>query len=171
MLGDGGSKPSVPRRRGVKHLHINAPELDLLCEQAAPLAARHSGWITLSPLVPSREQPPPQGPLAILISGERHDAPICSWVPGRQSRRQTKCDALGIQHSTGTGAVNRLAQAGIGVPTGWRVRQDHPRRGLVVEPPTGTPLLDMFGWLTRAGASLCRSSYDGRWEVTIHLPR
>ncbi len=38
---------------------------------------------------------------------------------------------IGLMHPTGHKAVARLAEAGVAVPDGWVVRQDHARRGLL----------------------------------------
>jgi hypothetical protein len=125
----------------------------------------------MGPEVPSSEEEPPQSLLGTLVSGPRHDAPVCTWMPGTTGRRRARPATVGIQHSTGTKAVARMAGAGVPVPEGWRVRQDHPRRGLVVQPTLATPLSVQLDWLVRAGAALCRAPYEGRWEVVAHLPR
>ena len=39
---------------------------------------------------------------------------------------------IGVLHPTGNKVVARLAEAGVPMPDGWVVRQDHNRRGLVV---------------------------------------
>lgn len=157
-------------RREVRHLEIGPLDLDALCGAAQPLASLHAGWITLSPQLPAEDEPPPPSPLAAVFGATGHDAPLCSWVPGRLGRGGVKPDALGIQHSTGTRSAARLAERGVAVPDGWKVVQDHPRRGLVVQPPIETPLGAMLGWLLRAGAALSRVDFSGRWKARVHAP-
>ena len=53
-------------------------------------------------------------------------------------------------HPTGGKAVARLAEAGVTVPDGWVVRQDHARRGLVVRTPVDAAEADVID-LVRPG--------------------
>ena len=73
-------------------------------------------------------------------------------------------------HPTGSKAVARLAEAGVAVPTGWAVRQDHARRGLLVRTPVDVPGAEVVAWAFRAGAALCRAPLTGRWRAVVYLP-
>ncbi len=53
-------------------------------------------------------------------------------------------------HPTGGKAVARLAEAGVAVPDGWVVRQDHARRGLLVQTPVEVTEPDVV-WPGRCG--------------------
>lgn len=156
--------------RKEQRLTIGPGDLQRLADEASRLVGG-GGWITVAPLVPEDDRPEPDtGPISSLFSAGRHEVPLCSWVPARQGRR-AKPDSLGIQHSTGTKSAARLAARGVPVPGGWKVLQDHPRRGLVVAPPVGTSVEAMFDWLLRAGSSLSKVDFDGRWDVRIHRAR
>lgn len=147
-------------------------ELDLLVAATGPLAEQHAGWVTLLPDVPADYEPSqPLGPIASMVASSRYEVPVATWVAGAVGRRGLKPDSLGIQHSTGAGAVRRLAEEGAPVPHGWRLVQDHPRRGLIVEPPLGTSLADMLQWLVRAGALLSKVPFTGRWHAEVHQRR
>src|SRR5205823_1167968 len=89
------------------------------------LAESGKGWVNLSPALDEDEEPPPRSSTFGLFSGRGPDVPLCTWVPGPPVQ-------AGIQHGTGTKAVRVLRDLGEPVPNGWRVTQDHSRRGLVV---------------------------------------
>ena len=55
--------------------------------------------------------------------------------------------SVGIQHQAGTKAAQQLREAELPIPTGARVRQDHPRRGLVVEWPDDATSEELADWL------------------------
>ena len=75
--------------------------------------------------------------------------------------------SIGIQHRAGTKAAQLLREAGLPVPDGGRVRQDHPRRGLVVEWPQTGP--SIATWLLGAMRELNRSLTNDtvHWEWTL----
>ena len=78
---------------------------------------------------------------------------------------------VGIMHPTGGKAVARLAEAGVTLPEGWLVRQDHARRGLLVRTPVAVSEADVIAWCVRAGAALCRAEMTGRWRAVVYLPK
>jgi hypothetical protein len=95
---------------------------------------------------------------------------MCTLMPPRPTRRDTEGVTVGILHPTGAKAVARLADAGISLPDGWLVRQDHARRGLVVRTRHGGPEPEVIGWALRAGAALCREPLTGEWQAVVYLP-
>ena len=56
-------------------------------------------------------------------------------MPPKKDRRDTEGLTVGIMHPTGGKAVARLAEAGVHVPDGWLVRQDHTAPGLAATHP------------------------------------
>jgi hypothetical protein len=66
--------------------------------------------------------------------------------------------------------VARLAEAGVPLPDGWVVRQDHNRRGLVVRALRDAPESEIIEWSVRAGAALCREEMTGEWQAVVYLP-
>jgi hypothetical protein len=95
---------------------------------------------------------------------------MCTLVPARPTRRAFDGVTVGVLHPTGGKAVARLADAGVAVPEGWLVRQDHPRRGLVLLARHGTPETDVISWALRAGIALCRKEMTGQWQAVVYLP-
>ena len=71
--------------------------------------------------------------------------------------------------------LDRLAAAGIGMPPGWSLRQDHPKRGLVWEWAAGSEAsMDAAAvarLLMEATALLCPLPVPGRWRVGVHTPK
>jgi len=134
------------------------------------LAAAHAGWVNLLPQVRPEDEPPPRQGLTTLLAGAVHDIPVCTWVPGKRTRSGVKPDTIGVQHAVGTRVKARLVAAGLGARPGWRLLQDHPRRGLLVALPPGTALDEVVVWLLEAGAVLSAVRLSGEWRAEVHLP-
>ncbi len=134
------------------------------------LSAAHDGWVNLNPQVRPEDEPPPRAGLTTLLAGPVHDVPVCTWVAGKRTRQGVQPDSIGIQHSGGSRVLGRLASAGVALPEGWRLVQDHPRRGLVVTPVAGAPHQDVLTWILEAGAVLSAVRLTGEWLAEVHLP-
>jgi hypothetical protein len=126
------------------------------------LAESGKGWINLSPALAEDEEPPPRSSTFGLFSGRGPDVPLCTWVPGAPTQ-------IGIQHGAGAKAVEVLRNLGEPVPEGWRVTQDHSRRGLVVLVPDSTSNEQVLDWLLRAGTALAAHlKLAGWWRAAIY---
>ena len=66
-------------------------------------------------------------------------------------------------------AAFNIAYAVFEVPTGWRVRQDHPRRGLVIMVPAEQDHDSTLSWLLRAGAALSAVPLTGAWRAAVFV--
>jgi len=97
--------------------------------------------------------------------------PVCTWVAGGVGRHGVEPDALGIEHAAGPRALVTLAERGRPLPAGWRQMQDHPRRGIVVHTPVGTPHRDQLDWLLAAGEELSLVALTGDWLATVYEGR
>jgi len=64
-------------------------------------------------------------------------------------------------------AAARLAERGLPLPAGWRVTQDHPKRGLVVSAAADEAA--MLEWLLRAGELLSVVVPTGIWDAAVYL--
>ncbi len=62
----------------------------------------------------------------------------------------------------------KLRDLGLPLPQGWRVTQDHPRRGLVALVPAQVPAADVVDWLLAAAAAVCTVPTTGRWTAAVH---
>lgn len=65
--------------------------------------------------------------------------------------------SVGIQHRAGVKAAEQLREEQISLPQGARVRQDHPRRGLVVEWPDDAQSHELVDWVLAAVRILNRA--------------
>jgi hypothetical protein len=129
------------------------------------LAESGKGWINLSPALAEGEEPPPRSSTFGLFSGRGPDVPLCTWVPGKPAQ-------AGIQHGAGAKAVEVLRNLGEPVPEGWRVTQDHSRRGLVVLVPGAVPNERVLDWLLSAGTALAAHlKLAGWWRAAIYPGR
>ena len=135
------------------------------------MAGAHDGWINLHPVLRPEDEPPPRSGITTLLGGPVHDVPVCTWVAGSVTRRGPQDARVGIQHARGERVRARLAAAGVTLPEGWRLVQDHPRRGLVVTTAATTPHAEVVAWLLEAGAVLSAVRLSGDWRAELHLPR
>jgi len=126
------------------------------------LAQTKKGWINLSPAIEEDEEPPPRSSNFGLFSGRGPDVPLCTWMPGPPVE-------VGIQHGAGRKAAEVLRNLGHPVPDGWRVTQDHSRRGLVVVVPAGISNERALDWLLQAGTALASHlKLAGWWRAAIY---
>lgn len=155
----------------VEELRFRPPEVEPVAAAMRQLAHAGSGWVNLQPAVPDDEVPPPPRGMAVLLGAPQQPVPVCTWVPGRTGRRGRVPDQVGVQHGAGTRVLPDLAASGVGLPPGWRWRQDNPRRGLVVELPDGTDPAEALRWLLEVGERLTTVPLTGDWRALVHPPR
>jgi predicted metal-dependent HD superfamily phosphohydrolase len=136
------------------------------------LAQVHQGWVNLQPGIHPDDVPSSPGGIGNLFAASMpsFQVPVTTWVPGRVRRNGAAPDSIGIQHGTGPRVVGRLTAAGVPIPQGWRWRQDHPRRGLVVEVPSGTDPAMVVAWLVDAAEVLALVPLTGDWRAEVHGP-
>ena len=130
--------------------------------------ARDPGaWVNLEPAMDPEADPPPSSSLFGIFSAVGPAVPVCTWVPGKRRGERTEPMSLGVEHGSGPRAVARLEARGVTVPAGWRVRQDHPRRGLVLEAPADQDHDSVLDWLLRAGPALSVVPLTGTWLAAV----
>jgi hypothetical protein len=156
------------KRKQVHVIDFRLEELGVVVEQMDLMGNAHTGWLNFRPAVPEEEEPPAPTGLDMLFSTAVHDVPICTWMAGKTNRHGVAPDSLGVQHSAGTKTLAHLASLGLALPTGWRVVQDHPRRGLVVLAPAGTGHLEELSWLIQSGTLLSTVRVTGEWHAEVH---
>jgi hypothetical protein len=124
---------------------IGAPEE--VVDRMGPMKAAADGWLTLLPGVEENTAPLQRTGLFALFSGPRFDVPEASWVP---SHKPGDPVSIGIRHAHGQRAARQLVERGHHAPDGWRLRMDHPRRGLVIEVPLEADDREVLDWLLSA---------------------
>jgi hypothetical protein len=157
-------------RRGTRLFEFQVEDTSGVVAVMHEFAVVHDGWVNLHPQVRPEDEPPPRSGLTTLLAGPVHDVPVCTWVAGKLTRQGPQPDSIGVQHGAGTRVLARLSSAGSGLPEGWTVVQDHPRRGLVVTPPPGADQGEVLSWLLEAGMVLSSVRLTGQWQAEVHLP-
>jgi hypothetical protein len=142
---------------------------DPVVDRMTDMAARQAGWLNLSPGLDMDVPPPVRGPLAALLGSRGPTVPLATWTPPRGRDPAT----AGIEHPEGPQAVRLLTERGAPVPAGWRVLQDHPKRGLVVAVVGGQDRADLdraLVWLVVATGTLCPWPRTGEWRALCYMP-
>lgn len=136
-------------------------------ERIRTIAADRSGWVNFVPGVPDDVPVPRQG-LLRFFGARGPEALMATWVPGEVKRDVAEPTTVGIQHAAGHRVRADLAAAGLPVPDGWRVLQDHSWRGLVVVVPDGADPDEVVGWLLAATEEVATFPLTGRWTAVFY---
>ncbi|MHB1516718.1 MAG: hypothetical protein ACYCVN_09745 [Acidimicrobiales bacterium] len=155
-------------RRRPDELEFTEPDDPALLERMLGCQTAGAGWINVEPIVEEEHQPPEPGPFAFL-GGSTHRVPVATWMPGRRLvNGSVKPTTLGLQHAAGPRIARKLRDLGLPVPPGWRVTQDHPKRGLVVTVPADADNAEAMRWLLAAASATCAVPSTGTWRAAIH---
>jgi hypothetical protein len=142
---------------------ISALDMSAATDAMARLTAEGRGWLDITP---AGVDPPPPTSVWGRINGRGPTTPRLTWTAPRAGRRTPEPAAIGIEHASGPKALNRLALAGHPLPGRWHRLQDHPMRGLVVQPPADAPPEEVLGWALRAVTILGAPDAE-RWTVRV----
>lgn len=136
------------------------------------LATAGDGWINLLPGVDDADarEPEVRSPFSLLFGQAQAPVTMSTWLPAKLRSAGAGEMTLGLMHPRGRHAVAQLRDAGVPLPDGWRVRQDHARRGLIVVVPASVPHLAVLDWAVRAGSALAMVGLTGRWQARVYLP-
>jgi hypothetical protein len=137
----------------------------------ATISSAGEGWINLLPGIDSDDAPPPPTGIAAILAPRTPGAVMSTWAPPGSSHHQPHGATVGILHSAGRFAARQLVGLGAPVPEGWVIRQDNPRRGLIVVAPTGTTDQEVLDWTIAATTALCTLEISGDWLAEIFLPK
>ena len=152
-------------------IEFTPPDVTAVAEQLQTLRDAGSGWINLMPGIDEEASDVhPRAGLFAFFGNNAAPVTMTTLMPPKKERRETEELTIGVMHPTGGKAVARLAEAGVLVPAGWVVRQDHARRGLLVQTPVVVSEEDVMDWSVRAGTALCRAEMTGRWRAVVYLP-
>jgi hypothetical protein len=157
--------------RRSRTIEFTPPDVAAVAEQLQTLRDAGSGWINLMPGIDEEASDVhPRAGLFAFFGNNAAPVTMTTLMPPKKERRETEGLTIGIMHPTGGKAVARLAEAGVLVPEGWVLRQDHARRGLLVQTPVVVSEEDVMDWSVRAGTALCRAEMTGRWRAVVYLP-
>jgi hypothetical protein len=161
----------VSSGRQKKTIEFTPPDEGAVASELRTLRAAGSGWINLMPGIDEEASDiHPRAGLFAFFGNTAAPVTMTTLMPPKKDRSETEGLTIGVMHPTGGKAVARLAEAGVTVPDGWVVRQDHARRGLLVRTPVGVAESDVLEWSLRAGTALCRAEMTGRWRAVVYLP-
>jgi hypothetical protein len=139
----------------------------------AVVIERGEGWVNIEPIVGEvamdeiRRTAPPA--VIRMFSGKGGKIPFGTFVPG-DHRKDTNAQ-VGLEHGAGPRALSRLREAGVPLPDGWRMRQDHGRRGIVCDVPRDEQPDTIVRWIVDASTQLCEIVLTGWWTAVVNLPR
>lgn len=147
------------------------PDKGAVADALATARATGSGWVNLLPGIPENAvDPDPPSGLFAFFGNRAQPVTMATIMPPKKERRASAGLSVGIMHPTGAKAVVRLASFGVPLPEGWLVRQDHPRRGIVLETPVDVAESDVIAWCISAGTALCRVDMTGEWRAVVYEP-
>jgi len=102
------------------------------------------------------------------FSSKGFAVPTATWIPGQvESKNGPTPTEIGIQHGAGPKALNQLVDANVNWPTDWRPIQDHVRRGIVFEAPTGGSPDEALAFILPALGVLAQVPVDDRFVAGI----
>jgi hypothetical protein len=154
-----------------KTIEFTPPDDEAVAAELRALRAAGGGWINLMPGIDEdASDVHPRAGLFAFFGNNAAPVTMTTLMPPKKERRDTEGLTVGMMHPTGGKAVARLAEAGVLIPDGWVVRQDHARRGLLVQTPVVVGEFDVLEWSVRAGTALCRAEMTGRWRAVVYLP-
>jgi len=157
--------------RRQKTIGFTPPEVTAVAGELAALRVAGGGWINLLPGIDEEASDVhPRAGLFAFFGNNAAPVTMTTLMPPKKDRSETEGVTVGLMHPTGGKAVARMAEAGVPVPDGWMVRQDHARRGLLLRTPVAVSELDVIAWSVRAGTALCRAEMTGRWRAVVYLP-
>ncbi len=157
--------------RQKRTIEFTPPDVAAVAEALRALRTAGSGWVNLMPGIDEdASEVHPRAGLFAFFGNNAAPVTMTTLMPPKKDRSETEGLTVGLMHPTGGKAVARLAEAGVLVPDGWVVRQDHARRGLLVQTPVDVTDPDVVTWSVRAGTALCRAEMTGRWRAVVYLP-
>jgi hypothetical protein len=161
----------VSQGRQKRTIEFTPPDVSAVADVLTTLRAAGSGWINLMPGIDEEASDVhPRAGLFAFFGNNAAPVTMTTLMPPKRDRSGTEGLTVGLMHPTGGRAVARLAEAGVSVPDGWAVRQDHARRGLLLLTPVSVDDADVVTWSARAGTALCRAEMTGRWRAVVYLP-
>jgi hypothetical protein len=139
----------------------------------AVVIERGDGWVNIEPIVgeDAMDELRRTAPPAIIraFSGKGGKIPFGTFVPGNP--RKDTLAQVGLEHNAGPRALQQLREAGVPLPAGWRMRQDHGRRGIVCDVPRDENTETIVRWIIDSSRQLCEIVLTGWWTAVINLPR
>jgi hypothetical protein len=135
------------------------------------LSTARSGWANFLPGVYDDEASAleePTGLFSVFSGARQPPVTMCTWVPPGGRKSEAEVVTIGVAHRQNRRVVPVLTEAGVIIPTGWLVVQDHVKRGLVLRVPLAVSHLPVVSWLLDVGERLCLAPLTGSWQAEVH---
>jgi hypothetical protein len=132
---------------------------------AAIDALAEGEWVNIEPFVDQheldalRERTP--HPLVRMFAKAGAPIPLATVMRTKQGY------SLGLEHGHGARVLPVLRERGAVLPAGWVVKQDHPRRGVVIEADHDADIADALGWLLGAARTLSAVAIGDQWTALV----
>lgn len=133
---------------------IDVGDTPTICFTLSQVLETPGSWCNLERTL--FEEPIDESPLFGLLAARGPANPLAT-VMGPSGRHGSKPAQLGIQHRAGQKALSGLAENGLALPEQWQVKQDHPRRGIVVIPSPEADVESVWMWLNASMEALARA--------------
>ncbi|MFN0028242.1 MAG: hypothetical protein ACKV2O_13835 [Acidimicrobiales bacterium] len=152
----------MSRRRAPLVVEFNRFVPDALVEAIAVRVAAGTGWINVRPSDDGVDHRALGRPSFFAARGPT--IPLGTFVVGTGSAPHQ----LGLEHAGGRGALAQLRKAGVTLPPGTTLVQDHPRRGLIFSLPYDTQPAATATLLVEAAVQLTPIPLPQRWFAEIY---
>jgi len=164
---------------GLKHTDIifTRSDTDQLVTQMERIVAAHrdivvsaaQSWMNVRPYFGEQHDADMkwEPPLRRLFSAKGPYVPHATWVPAHSRKRGFEPAAIGLSHPQGPSAVKRLVEGGVRMPSGWEVRQDHSRRGIVIVAGSDSTCKQTLDFLLDASEELSGVRLTGDWIADL----
>lgn len=151
-------------------IEFDPDDLDQVLSWLCELELRHQGWVNLQPGVPEAVLERSPTPMSLFHRRPR-ELTLATWAPGPLRRKGPGLATVGIQHGRPERVRILVAEAGLGVPAGWRIVSDRPALGFVARVPEGTAYGEVLSWLLRAVGVVSPVPLAGPWRALVHRGR
>lgn len=134
------------------------------------LEGRHQGWVNLQPSVPESVLERSPTPLSLFHRRPR-ELTLATWAAGPLRRKGSETATVGVQHGRPERVRVIVAEAGLGIPVGWRILSDRPGVGFVARLPDAAAHADVLAWLLRAVDVVSPVPLVGTWRASVYRGR
>jgi len=132
---------------------------------AAVGGLRDGEWVNIEPYVDEHdlEELRERTPHPLVRMFMKAGAPI----PLGTIMRTGTVLSIGLEHPHAARAIPYLRDSGVSTPREWKTKQDHPRRGIVLEVATTTAPEELIAWIIGAGRVLGAVPIGRRWTALV----